>query len=67
MRNGYRIVREGEQEPAEWCWNGETRRLEPLEHEDPSLFRAALWLAGSLAIAGLTWGVVTVIELVGRP
>lgn len=66
MLDPYRVVRVDERDDdAEWSWTGQ--RLEPLEHEDPSLFRAALWLAGSLAIAGLTWGVVTVLQLVGRP
>jgi hypothetical protein len=66
MRNGYRTVR-ADDEPQEWNWNGETRRLEPLEADDPSWFRVLLSLGIAVALGSLTYGLVRVAEmLAGR-
>jgi hypothetical protein len=66
MSEGYRIVR-ADDEPAEWNWNGETRRLEPLEADDPSWFRVLLSLGIAVALGSLTYGLVRVAEmLAGR-
>lgn len=69
LPNPYRVVRADPEEfddaldESEFFW-GQQGRLEPLEAEDPGVFRAMLYLGGMSALAALTWGVVVVVELV---
>lgn len=53
-----------EDEPCEYNWAGQ-RGLDDdeIRPQDPGWFRGLLYLAGSVALAGLTWGVLTLADL----